>query len=130
MRPAFLAALLLVAASPAAALYSAGSPVLQLNPNNFKSKVSPARLTPTHSDRHRLLRFRNEGGVTRFASGAGAGSEWGGAGRVLRAVVRILQAADARVGEGRRRAQGRRQGRGARRGCAQGARAGEGMPPL
>jgi protein disulfide-isomerase A6 len=38
MRPAFLAALLLVAAaaSPAAALYSAGSPVLQLNPNNFK----------------------------------------------------------------------------------------------
>ncbi|KAF8695100.1 hypothetical protein HU200_037709 [Digitaria exilis] len=41
MRPALLAALLLVAAaaSPAAALYSAGSPVLQLNPNNFKSKV-------------------------------------------------------------------------------------------
>lgn len=42
MHPAFLAALLLLfaaAASPAAALYSAGSPVLQLNPNNFK-KVS------------------------------------------------------------------------------------------
>ncbi|RLM86728.1 hypothetical protein C2845_PM04G17660 [Panicum miliaceum] len=41
MRPAVLPALLLVAAaaSPAAALYSAGSPVLQLNPNNFKSKV-------------------------------------------------------------------------------------------
>uniref|UniRef100_A0A0E0M1W9 protein disulfide-isomerase n=1 Tax=Oryza punctata TaxID=4537 RepID=A0A0E0M1W9_ORYPU len=43
MRPVVLAALLLVAAavaaSPAAALYSAGSPVLQLNPNNFKSKV-------------------------------------------------------------------------------------------
>jgi len=37
MRPAVLAALLVVAA--AAALYSAGSPVLQLNPNNFKSKV-------------------------------------------------------------------------------------------
>ncbi|GJM98644.1 hypothetical protein PR202_ga15673 [Eleusine coracana subsp. coracana] len=45
MRPAFLAALLLVAAAaatPAAALYSAGSPVLQLNPNNFKSKVLEA----------------------------------------------------------------------------------------
>jgi protein disulfide-isomerase A6 len=43
MRSAVVAALLLVAAvaSPAAALYSAGSPVLQLNPNNFKSKVSP-----------------------------------------------------------------------------------------
>ncbi|KAG2643798.1 hypothetical protein PVAP13_2KG348217 [Panicum virgatum] len=41
MRPAVLAALLVAAAaaSPAAALYSAGSPVLQLNPNNFKSKV-------------------------------------------------------------------------------------------
>ncbi|KAJ1289905.1 hypothetical protein BS78_02G200700 [Paspalum vaginatum] len=41
MRPAVLAALFLVAAaaSPATALYSAGSPVLQLNPNNFKSKV-------------------------------------------------------------------------------------------
>ncbi|KAF0898739.1 hypothetical protein E2562_009345 [Oryza meyeriana var. granulata] len=43
MRHGVLAALLLVAtaaaASPAAALYSAGSPVLQLNPNNFKSKV-------------------------------------------------------------------------------------------
>jgi hypothetical protein len=47
MRPAFLAALLLVAAaaSPAAALYSAGSPVLQLNPNNFK-KVSHLLLQP------------------------------------------------------------------------------------
>ncbi|TVU09771.1 hypothetical protein EJB05_43266 [Eragrostis curvula] len=45
MRPRFLAALLLVAATvatPAAALYSAGSPVLQLNPNNFKSKVLEA----------------------------------------------------------------------------------------
>jgi hypothetical protein len=43
MRPAVVTVLLLVAAaaSPAAALYSAGSPVLQLNPNNFKSKVSP-----------------------------------------------------------------------------------------
>ncbi|KAM0855528.1 hypothetical protein ACQ4PT_049714 [Festuca glaucescens] len=42
MRPAFLAALLLVAAvaSPAAALYSAGSPVLQLNPNNFKKVLN------------------------------------------------------------------------------------------
>ncbi|PWZ38500.1 Protein disulfide isomerase-like 2-3 [Zea mays] len=41
MRPAVLAALLLVAAaaSKAAALYSSGSPVLQLNSNNFKSKV-------------------------------------------------------------------------------------------
>ncbi|XP_040383558.1 protein disulfide isomerase-like 2-3 [Oryza brachyantha] len=43
MRRAVLAALLLAAAaaaaSPAAAFYSAGSPVLQLNPNNFKSKV-------------------------------------------------------------------------------------------
>uniref|UniRef100_A0A0E0EUB6 protein disulfide-isomerase n=1 Tax=Oryza meridionalis TaxID=40149 RepID=A0A0E0EUB6_9ORYZ len=43
MRPAVAAALLLVAAavaaSPVSALYSAGSPVLQLNPNNFKSKV-------------------------------------------------------------------------------------------
>jgi protein disulfide-isomerase A6 len=41
MRPAVLAALLVAAAaaSPAAALYSAGSAVLQLNPNNFKSKV-------------------------------------------------------------------------------------------
>uniref|UniRef100_A0A0D9XED3 protein disulfide-isomerase n=1 Tax=Leersia perrieri TaxID=77586 RepID=A0A0D9XED3_9ORYZ len=44
MRHAFLAPLLFIAAaaaaiSPAAALYSAGSPVLQLNPNNFKSKV-------------------------------------------------------------------------------------------
>uniref|UniRef100_A0ACD5XWG4 Uncharacterized protein n=1 Tax=Avena sativa TaxID=4498 RepID=A0ACD5XWG4_AVESA len=44
MRPAFLAALLLVAAaasaSPAAALYSAGSPVLQLTPNNFKKVLN------------------------------------------------------------------------------------------
>ncbi|BAF25245.1 protein disulfide isomerase-like 2-3 precursor [Oryza sativa Japonica Group] len=43
MRPAVAAALLLVAAavaaSPVSALYSAGSPVLQFNPNNFKSKV-------------------------------------------------------------------------------------------
>ncbi|KAL5205842.1 hypothetical protein ABZP36_034051 [Zizania latifolia] len=37
MRPAVLAALLLVVL--AAALYSPGSPVLQLNPDNFKSKV-------------------------------------------------------------------------------------------
>ncbi|XP_039825557.1 protein disulfide isomerase-like 2-3 [Panicum virgatum] len=36
-----VAALLLAATatSPAAALYSAGSPVLQLDPNNFKSKM-------------------------------------------------------------------------------------------
>ena len=43
-----VAALLLVATatSPAAALYSAGSPVLQLDPNNFKSKVSLSSRCP------------------------------------------------------------------------------------
>ncbi|CAM0951636.1 unnamed protein product [Alopecurus aequalis] len=42
MRPAILAALLFlaVAASPAAALYSAGSAVLQLTPNNFKKVLN------------------------------------------------------------------------------------------
>jgi len=43
-----VAALLLVttAISKAAALYSAGSPVLQLDPNNFKSKVWLASRCP------------------------------------------------------------------------------------
>ena len=66
MRPAVLAALLVVAAaaSPAAALYSAGSPVLQLDPNNFKSKVWLAsRCPPPPPDRrlHVVLIFDRRG---------------------------------------------------------------------
>lgn len=56
---------------------------------------------------------------------AGAELEWGGAGRILRAVVRALQAVGSRLGEGRRRAQGRCDGRSPRCRCAPGSRAGE-----
>jgi hypothetical protein len=73
MRPAILAALVLVAAvaaTPVAALYSAGNPVVQLNPNNFKSKVLlalPLPLSPRSPapPPDRLLHFSMRG-LTRF----------------------------------------------------------------
>lgn len=63
--------------------------------------------------------------VARIALVAGAELEPRGAGWVLRAVVRALQAVGPHLGEGCRCAQGRRHGRSARCWCAAGARAGE-----
>lgn len=115
-KPAALLAVVaaLALAGAAAALYSPSSPVLQLTPSNFKSKVLPYPLPPAFPNSISdglgcgLLRLfpldplGNRGVVSRMVSlVVGSELERGGACGILRTVVRSLPGVDAHVGEGR-----------------------------